>query len=83
MDIMTRLRYSGLPRPGDARRKAAEALAVASRAEAAAQATIQLLRAAGSESPDATYADPVVARIQARRQRIAESGFRLIKGGAA
>jgi len=82
-DRIPRLRLSGLPRPGDTRRKAALALATATRAEAAAQATIQLLRAAGSEPPDTTYADPVVTRIQARRRRIADSGLTLIRGGAS
>jgi hypothetical protein len=83
MNTIARLRLHGLPRPGDARRKAREALATASRTEAAVQALCQMMAAGSSEPPEATYSDPVVARIQARRKRIADSGFRLIDGGAA
>jgi hypothetical protein len=78
-----RLRVSGLPRPGDARRKATEALAVATRNEAALQALGRLMAARAGEQPDTSYTDPKAARIQARRKRIAESGLTLIQGSAA
>jgi hypothetical protein len=73
-----------LPRPGDdASRKAAEALAIATRSEAALVVLGQLMAAQASEMPGTTYTDPVVARIQARRRRIAESGLRLVSGDGA
>jgi hypothetical protein len=78
--LLARLRLGALPRPGDARRKATEALAIATRNEAALQALGQLMADAVTEQPGTTYTDPVVARIQARRRRIEASGLQLVGG---
>jgi lipoate synthase len=70
-------------RPGSTRRRAREALAAALRAEQLAHVLVQVVTADGSEQAGASYADPVVARIQARRRRIEASGLVLHRGGAA
>jgi hypothetical protein len=68
------------PGCAEARRKATEALGIATQVEAALVALGQLMAARASEMPGTTYTDPVVARIQARRRRIAASGLRLVSG---
>jgi hypothetical protein len=71
---------SGCPACGDARRKATEALAIATRNEAALVALARLVADTADDGPGTTRADPAAARIQARRRRIAASGLRLVGG---
>ena len=71
--------------PTTARQIALEADRKAAHAEALAAETLRVVQSAAGVAPlrDAAYADPVVARLQARRQRIADSGLTLVRGGAA
>jgi hypothetical protein len=69
-------------RPGETRRRLAAAEAAAARAEAHAQALSKTLQAIAAELTPvtgATFTDPAVARIQARRQRIAASSLTLVR----
>jgi hypothetical protein len=55
------------------------------KADTMTRAVAAALTAAGAEMPpefSPSFADPVSLRVQARRQRIAKSGLRLIAGGA-
>jgi hypothetical protein len=72
--------YLRIPRPGQTRRRLIVAEA---RAQALSDAILSLGSLAAASGPSATFTDPAVARIQARRQRIAESGLRVVQGGAA
>jgi len=71
--------------PRTARQIALDADRKATHAEALAAETLRVVQDAAGVAPlrDTAYADPVLARLQARRQRIAASGLTLVRGGAA